>query len=47
MQTGTAAMTWPDVRLWRKAARARLIGARVALPHFTQNVALIGLRWRL
>jgi len=32
MQTGTTAMTWPDVRLWRKTARARLIGARVALP---------------
>jgi 5,10-methenyltetrahydrofolate synthetase len=25
-------MPWPEVRLWRKAARARLIGARVALP---------------
>lgn len=32
MQTGTATMTWPDVRRWRKTARARLIGARVALP---------------
>ena len=25
-------MAWPDVKLWRKTARARLIGARVALP---------------
>ncbi len=25
-------MSWPDVKAWRRAARARLIGARVALP---------------
>jgi 5-formyltetrahydrofolate cyclo-ligase len=25
-------MNWPDVRTWRKAARAKLIGARIALP---------------
>jgi 5,10-methenyltetrahydrofolate synthetase len=25
-------MTWPEVKLWRKTARAKLIGARVALP---------------
>ena len=25
-------MTWPEIKAWRKTARARLIGARVALP---------------
>ena len=25
-------MNWPEVKAWRKAARARLIGARIAVP---------------
>jgi 5-formyltetrahydrofolate cyclo-ligase len=32
VQNVAAAMTWPEVRLWRKTARAKLIAARVALP---------------
>src|SRR5262249_56162232 len=25
-------MNWPEVKVWRKAARAKLIGARIAVP---------------
>jgi 5,10-methenyltetrahydrofolate synthetase len=32
VQNVATAMTWPEVKLWRKTARAKLIGARVALP---------------
>jgi len=32
MITHPPPMSWPDVKLWRKTARARLIAARVALP---------------